>query len=115
MEIRRMESLCGVKCAPVDKFGQGAIAAHRELHMLIAGGCGNQRLTNAIATLYDDVERLMQLGVTRVNEEEMSGYKPLVRALADNEGEKAAVLMIDQIELGRTRILDALFGSPRQD
>ena len=115
VEIKRMETLCGVKCAPVEKYGDAAIAAHRELHMLIAGACGNQRLTNAIATLYDDVERLMQLGVTRVNAEEMSGYKPLVRALADNEGETAAALMVDQIELGRTRILEALFGGPLRD
>jgi DNA-binding GntR family transcriptional regulator len=110
VEIKRMESLCAVKCAPVHKYGKAAIAAHRELHMLIAGACGNQRLINSIANLYDDVERLMQLGVTRVNEEEMSGYKPLVRALANNEGEKAASLMVDQIELGRSRILEALFG-----
>jgi len=114
-EIKRMESLCAVRCAPVQKYGDAAIAAHRELHMLIAGACGNQRLTNSIATLYDDVERLMQLGVTRVNEEEMSGYKPLVRALANNDGDKAASLMVDQIELGRSRILEALFGGPLRE
>jgi DNA-binding GntR family transcriptional regulator len=114
-ELKRMEVLCTVKCAPVAKYGQAAITAHRDLHMLIAGACGNQRLTNSIATLYDDVERLMQLGVTRVNEEEMSGYKPLVSALANNEGEKAASLMVDQIELGRRRILEALFGGPLRD
>lgn len=114
-EIKRMESLCAVKCAPVHKYGKAAIAAHRELHMLIAGACGNQRLTNSIATLYDEVERLMQLGVTRVNEEEMSGYKPLVRALADNQGARAASLMVEQIELGRTRILEALFIGPLRD
>jgi DNA-binding GntR family transcriptional regulator/predicted metal-dependent enzyme (double-stranded beta helix superfamily) len=108
-ELKRMESLCTVKCAPVEKFGARAIAAHRELHMLISRACGNQRLTDAISTLYDDVERLMQLGVTRVHTEEMSGYKPLVQALAANDGETAAALMVDQIELGRNRILDALF------
>jgi DNA-binding GntR family transcriptional regulator/predicted metal-dependent enzyme (double-stranded beta helix superfamily) len=108
-DLKRMESLCAVKCAPVEKFGARAIAAHRELHMLIAHACGNQRLTDAISTLYDDVERLMQLGVTRVNVEEMSGYKALVQAFAAHDGETAAALMVDQIELGRNRILDALF------
>jgi len=114
-ELKRMESLCLVKCAPVDKFGPRAIAAHRELHMLIACACGNRRLTEAISTLYDDVERLMQLGVTRVHAEEMSGYKPLVQALAANDGETAAALMVDQIELGRNRILDALFAGRLHD
>lgn len=108
-ELKRMESLCTVKCAPVEKFGARAIAAHREIHMLISRACGNQRLTDAISTLYDDVERLMQLGVTRVHAEEMSGYKPMVQAFAANDGETAAALMVDQIELGRNRILDALF------
>ena len=114
-ELRRMESLCTVKCAPVEKFGARAIAAHRELHMLIAHACGNRRLTDAISTLYDDVERLMQLGVTRVHAEEMSGYKPLVQALAGNDGETAAALMVDQIELGRNRILDALFAGRQHE
>jgi len=113
-ELKRMESLCGIKCAPVEKYGAAAIAAHRELHMLISQASGNRRLTHAIATLYDDVERLMQLGVTRVHADEMRGYKPLVQALAANDGQTAAALMVDQIELGRTRILEALFAGPLQ-
>jgi DNA-binding GntR family transcriptional regulator len=114
-ELKRMESLCHVKCAPIEKYGAAAIAAHRELHMLICRACGNQRLIDAIATLYDDVERLMQLGVTQVNAEEMGGYKPLVQALAASDGDTAAALMIDQIELGRHRILEVLFAGPLRD
>jgi DNA-binding GntR family transcriptional regulator/predicted metal-dependent enzyme (double-stranded beta helix superfamily) len=114
VQLKRMEALCTVKCAPVDKFGERAIAAHRELHTLISLSCGNPRLADSIATLYDDVERLMHLGVSRVDAGEMSGYSPLVQALAAKDGEGAAQLMVDQIELGRKRILEALFSNPTQ-
>ena len=113
-EIQRLEALCEVRCAPREKSSERAVGAHRELHLIIARSSGNQRLADTLAKLYDDVERLMHLGVSRVNPEEMSGYKPLVQALATNDGEAAARLMVEQIELGRKRILEALLSGPGQ-
>ena len=113
-EIRRLEGLCEVRCAPREKSSERAVGAHRELHLIIARSSGNHRLADTLSKLYDDVERLMHLGVSRVNPEEMSGYKPLVQALATGDRETAARLMVEQIELGRKRILEALLSGPGQ-
>jgi DNA-binding GntR family transcriptional regulator/predicted metal-dependent enzyme (double-stranded beta helix superfamily) len=107
-QIRRLEALCEVRCSPREKSSEQAVSAHRELHLIIARGSGNTRLADALAKLYDEVERLMRLGVSRVDSEEMSLYRPLVQALTMNDGETAARLMVEQIELGRKRILEAL-------
>lgn len=113
-QIDTLYRLCEVRCSPRERSSERAVSAHRELHLAIARGCGNQRLAGTLAKLYDDVERLMHLGVSRVDPQEMSGYKPLVDALAGNNGDAAAELMIEQIELGRKRILEALLSSRSQ-
>ena len=102
---------CSVRCKPGDASMQPAVDAHRELHLTIAHASGNQRLEDALTRLYDDVERLVHLGVSRIDSEEMAGYRPLVSALAAGDGDLAARLMIEQIELGRKRILEALLSS----
>ena len=106
--LQRLEALCNVRSKPRERSSEPAVVAHRELHLIIARASGNQRLADALAKLYDDVERLIHLGVSRISPEEMSGYRPLVAALAAGDGEIAARLMIEQIELGRKRILEAL-------
>jgi len=111
-QIKRLQSLCEVRCSPRNKSSERAVSAHRELHLVIARASGNARLAATIAKLYDDVERLMHWGVSRVDAEEMGGYKPLVQALAGDDGETAFRLMVEQIELGRKRILEALLSSP---
>jgi DNA-binding GntR family transcriptional regulator/predicted metal-dependent enzyme (double-stranded beta helix superfamily) len=111
-DIERLRTLCEVRCSPREKSSERAVSAHRELHLIVARASGNQRLADTLAKLYDDVERLMHLGVSRVQPEEMSGYKPLVEALAVSDGDSAARLMVEQIELGRKRILEALLSGP---
>jgi 3-mercaptopropionate dioxygenase len=113
-DITRLEALCNVRCTPREKSSQQAVSAHRELHLIIARGAGNLRLAETLAKLYDDVERFMHLGVSRIDPEEMAIYKPLVQALAVGDGEAASRLMVEQIELGRKRILEALLSGSSQ-
>ena|SRR5579872_4714205 len=103
--LRRLEELCLVR---VENSTELAVGAHRELHLIIATESGNQRLADTLSKLYDDVERLIHVGISRIDPEEMAGYRPLVAAIAAGDGETAARLMVEQIELGRKRILEAL-------
>jgi len=114
-QLERLEALCRVRYEHTGGSSEGAVDAHRELHLIIARASGNQRLADTLAKLYDHVERLIYLGVSRINPEEMSGYRPLVAALAAGDGEMAARLMVEQIELGRKRIIEALLSSTGPD
>jgi DNA-binding GntR family transcriptional regulator/predicted metal-dependent enzyme (double-stranded beta helix superfamily) len=107
--LARLEELCR------ERSSELVVSAHRELHLIIARASGNRRLADTLAKLYDDIERLIYLGVSRINPEEMSGYRPLVAALTAGDGEVAARLMIEQIELGRKRILEALLSGARSE
>src|SRR5262249_2556980 len=102
-QLHRLEELSRVR----SNAGE-MVRAHRELHLIIARASGNRRLAESLSNLYDNVERLIHLGVSRINPEEMLGYRPLIAALAAGHGEDAARLMVEQIELGRKRILEAL-------
>jgi DNA-binding GntR family transcriptional regulator/predicted metal-dependent enzyme (double-stranded beta helix superfamily) len=104
-DLRRLEQLCRVRA---ENSTELAVEAHRELHLIIAAASGNQRLADTLSKLYDDVERLIHVGISRIDPEEMSGYRPLVAAIAAGDGEAAARLMVEQIELGRKRIIEAL-------
>jgi len=110
-QLERLEALCQVRYDHSGGSSEGAVEAHRELHLIIARASGNQRLADTLAKLYDHVERLIYLGVSRINPEEMSGYRPLVAALAAGDADMAARLMVEQIELGRKRIVEALLSA----
>ena len=110
-QLARLNDLCQVRSAPGERSRETTVAAHRELHLLIARASGNQKLTELLSELYDQVERLIHLCISRVIPEEMLGYRPLVDALATGDGETAARLMVEQIELGRKRIMDALLSA----
>ena len=107
-QLGRLDDLCRVTCTPGEESSESAVQAHWEVHSTIARASGNQRLADVLAKLYDEVERLIHLGLSRIDPQEMYGYKPLVEALAAGDGEEAARLMVEQIELGRKRIMEAL-------
>jgi DNA-binding GntR family transcriptional regulator/predicted metal-dependent enzyme (double-stranded beta helix superfamily) len=114
-QLQRLEELCRVRCKPGERSTELAVEAHRELHLIIARESGNQRLADALSKLSDDVERLIHVGISRIDPEEMAGYRPLVASLAAGDGEMAARLMVEQIELGRKRILEALLSGAHGD
>ncbi len=110
-QLGRLNALCQVRYTPGERSREAAVAAHRELHLLIARASGNQKLTELLSALYEQVERLIHLCISRVIPDEMLGYRPLVEALATGDGDASARLMIEQIELGRKRIMDALLST----
>ncbi|HEX4748979.1 MAG TPA: FCD domain-containing protein [Bryobacteraceae bacterium] len=113
-DLARLNALCHVRYTPGERSRASAVAAHRELHLLIARSSGNDKLAGLLSELYDQVERLIHLCISRVIPEEMLGYQPLVEALAAGDGDLAARLMVEQIELGRKRIMDALLSSSHE-
>ena len=112
-QIARLNSLCQVRYIPGERSREETVTAHRELHLSIAHASGNQKLAELLSELYDQVERLIHLCISRVLPEEMLGYRPLVEALASGDGETSARLMVEQIELGRKRIMDALLSASK--
>ncbi len=107
-QLARLKALCRVRYTRGARSREAAVAAHRELHLLIARASGNQKLTELLAELYEQIERLIHLCSSRMIPDEMLGYRPLVEALATGDGDASARLMVEQIELGRKRIIDAL-------
>jgi len=110
-QLARLSALCQVRYTPGERPREAAVSAHREFHLLIASASGNEKLAELLSGLYDEVERLIHLCLSRVIPDEMLGYRPLVEALATGDGEAASRLMIEQIELGRKRIMDALLST----
>jgi len=110
-QLARLSALCQVRYTPGERSRETTVTAHREFHLLIARASGNEKLAELLSELYDQVERLIHLCLSRVIPEEMLGYRPLVEALATGDGETASRLMIEQIELGRKRIMDALLST----
>lgn len=110
-QLARLNALCRVRYTPGERSREAAVAAHRELHLLIARASGNRKLTELLAELYEQVERLIHLCISRVIPDEMLGYRPLVEALATGDGDASARLMVEQIEIGRKRIIDALLST----
>jgi DNA-binding GntR family transcriptional regulator/predicted metal-dependent enzyme (double-stranded beta helix superfamily) len=110
-QLARLSALCQVRYTPGERSRETTVTAHREFHLLIARASGNEKLANLLSGLYDEVERLIHLCLSRVIPDEMLGYRPLVEALATGDGETASRLMIEQIELGRKRIMDALLSA----
>lgn len=110
-QLTHLNALCQVRYIPGERSRETTVAAHREFHLLIARTSGNEKLAELLSELYDEVERLIHLCLSRVIPDEMLGYRPLVEALSTGDGETASRLMVEQIELGRKRIMDALLST----
>ena len=71
-KLSRLDQLCRLRAESSTEL---AVEAHRELHLIIATESGNQRLAVTLSKLYDDVERLIHAGMSRIDPEEMAGWR----------------------------------------
>jgi DNA-binding GntR family transcriptional regulator len=85
--------------------------------MSIFNACGNERLSRTLSGLYDEMDRLLHLGlfserdtsVMKVNHEEQGHqHDAIIDALAAQDSDRAAEATMKHIEDSRTLALKAI-------
>jgi DNA-binding GntR family transcriptional regulator len=113
--LRRLDELCraGYRLGDSESAAD-FLRANTELHVTVARASGNARLTNLLATLLEESERLFHVGLMLRNrtDEMAHEHKELVDALAT--GDRLAVRSIvgEQIAAARRMVIDALLSAP---
>ncbi len=114
-ELERLAELCN---AARYQLGDSASAEeflrlNTAFHVGIARASGNERLAGIIASLLDEMERLFHLGLMLRdrNDEMYHEHHDLVDALTAGDGERAARVVIEQIEAARRMVTEALLSS----
>ena len=114
-ELERLAGLCD---AARYQLGDSASAEeflrlNTAFHVGIARASGNERLAGIIASLLDEMERLFHLGLMLRdrNDEMYHEHHDLVEALMAGDGERAARVVVEQIEAARRMVTDALLTS----
>jgi len=85
--------------------------ANKAFHVTIAHATGNARLAAAIEHLFDQMTRLLHLGLGSRKGPFESEHKALVKALARGDGEAAERICREQIEASRQMVLSAVLTS----
>lgn len=113
--LARLDAACRAGYVPGDSASEGAfLAANTAFHVTVAEAAGNRRLTELIANLLDQMERLFHLGL-RVRDrtvEMQHEHRALIEALIEGRAEDAGRIAAEQIEAARKMVLDALLSSP---
>jgi DNA-binding GntR family transcriptional regulator len=90
---------------------------NHEFHMEILGACGNQRLTRILSGLYDEMDRLINLGlfaerdksVMKVNHEAQGHqHDAIIAALEQGDTAAAEEMTVSHIESSRDLALKAI-------
>ena len=87
------------------------LEANKAFHVGIARATGNARLAAAIEDLFDQMTRLLHLGLGSRRGPFESEHKALVKALARGDGESAERICREQIEASRQMVLSAVLTS----
>ena len=93
------------------KSTERVLEANKAFHVGIARATGNARLAAAIEDLFDQMTRLLHLGLGSRRGPFESEHKALVKALARGDGESAERICREQIEASRQMVLSAVLTS----
>jgi len=87
--------------------------ANKAFHVAIAQATGNSRLADAIEKLFDEMTRLLHLGLGLRNrsQEMQHEHRALMKALVRGDGGTAERICRDQIEAARNMVLSAILTS----
>lgn len=113
--LRQLDAICRAGYVPGDHESEAAfLRANRDFHVAIAEASGNARLATTLASLLDEMERLLHLGLALRNrtEEMQHEHKALVDALLSGDKEAAAAMAAEQVEAARKMVMDAILSSP---
>lgn len=112
--LRRLDALCKAGYVLGDHGSVTAfLRANTEFHVSIAHASGNARLSQLLAQLLDESERLFHLGLMLRNRSDEMAHEhhDLVEALAAGDAETARCIAIDQITTSQRMVVDALLTS----
>lgn len=115
-DLPRLDRLC--QTATYDPSDRGSVEAflqaNTQLHLTIVSATGNERLTEMIAGLLEEMERLFHLGLLLHdrNDEMYHEHHDLCEALLAGDGQRAKQLSIDQIRSSERMVVNALLASP---
>lgn len=93
---------------------EASIHASRDFHLSLARLTSNERLVRSLATLLDEVERLLrmlpELVTVMTSSSEIEAHRRLVDALEDHDADLAESLMMAHLADISRSLLDALSG-----
>jgi DNA-binding GntR family transcriptional regulator len=112
--LRRLEDLCSVSYNPSDRDSiVNFLVANREFHVAVAKLSGNERLSEMLVGVMEQLERVMHLGLslTSRSEEIVHEHRELVDSILGGDAERARQIAVDQARSAQTMILTALLSS----
>ncbi|OZI34877.1 GntR family transcriptional regulator [Bordetella genomosp. 10] len=116
--LRELEAACRVQ-HPVLKLNDQIdvfMDANKAFHLAIAKASGNARLHKSLASLLDEMSRLVALGfgVQRTKPEIKHDHNALIDAFADGDGKRAELIARRHIETFQAMTLEKLYASLAQ-
>lgn len=114
--LQRLDGVCRAGYRPGDRPSERRfLRANREFHVAIARATGNRRLAAAIESVLEEIERVQHVGMTAQDRstEILHEHQALLDVLADGDGERAAAMVVEQIEAARQMVVRALMDSTR--
>jgi DNA-binding GntR family transcriptional regulator len=110
-ELRRTDEDAKRKVNPEDKSTQALVLnANRRLHLLIAEGCGNDKIVALLGQILNDIDRVFYFGLVR--DVRFGGlqhdHRLLIDALEAGDGAKAGRLTRKHIEQSYEIVMDAI-------
>lgn len=109
--LTRLDAPCRAGYRPGQPTSEETfIRANREVHLTIARAAGNQRIVNALADVFDAMERVFYLGLSAKdrNPEMSTGHSEFIEALASGNREVAERLAAEEVDESRAIVIDSL-------
>jgi DNA-binding GntR family transcriptional regulator len=112
--LRQLEAACRVpSAAPLPEQIDVFMDANKNFHLAIAEASGNERLLRTLASLMDEMSRLVALGfnVQGVKPEIKHDHNALIEAFAQGDAKRAEFIVRRHIETFRAQTLEKVYAS----
>lgn len=112
--LRELDELCRGHYDPADRASIARfLAVNAEFHIGVARLAGNRKLTDALASSIEQLERYMQLALSLVlrAEEIVHEHRDLLTAIMSGDHERARQVALAQAQSSHRMVLEALLSS----
>jgi DNA-binding GntR family transcriptional regulator/predicted metal-dependent enzyme (double-stranded beta helix superfamily) len=109
-ELKRLDAVSTTPSTSHPSSLSASLKANRQFHVTVAQASGNERLAGMVEKLQDQLERLLQLGLSTWNggEQLPLGHSALIEALVAGDEEAAARISAAAIETDRKVVMNAI-------